>query len=62
MAVNEYQQVSCRSLGSDCDFMVRAATEEEILRRMSDHRCEIHRACSFDSDLALKIGNSMRGV
>jgi predicted small metal-binding protein len=62
MAKNEYRQVNCRSLGTECDFLVRAATEEEVLRRVNDHLCEIHRLCSFDSDLARKIGNAMRGL
>ena len=37
MAQKEYKQLSCREAGADCDFLVRAETEEEILKVASEH-------------------------
>ena len=34
-----YKQLSCRDVGADCDFTVRAKTEEEVLEYGYDHTC-----------------------
>ncbi len=50
MAKREYKQLSCRDAGADCDFLVRAETEEEVLRVAADHACRIHGKCEIPPD------------
>jgi predicted small metal-binding protein len=35
MAQKEYKQLSCRDAGADCDFLVRAETEEVVMATYS---------------------------
>jgi len=37
MAQKEYRQLSCRDAGADCDFLVRAETEEEVMTVAAGH-------------------------
>jgi len=37
MAQREYKQLSCRQAGADCDFLVRAETEEEVMAVAAGH-------------------------
>jgi predicted small metal-binding protein len=62
MAPNEYRQLSCRDLGNDCDFLIRAGTDEKLLPLANDHLCEVHRICHFNSALAAKIDDSIRSI
>lgn len=40
-----YKQLSCRDFGADCDFVVRAKTEQEVLEYGYDHSCSAHAKC-----------------
>ena len=55
MAGRTYRQISCRDAGADCDFMVRAETEDEILKIVADHACRSHNMCEFSSELKEKV-------
>jgi predicted small metal-binding protein len=46
----EYKELNCRDTGADCDFRVRAETEEELLDHCSTHACQYHGACKFSPD------------
>ncbi len=58
MGERKYIPLNCRSLGHDCDFQIRAETEEEALHFANDHLGEIDDICAFDSELKVKISNS----
>ena len=62
MAGKTYREVSCRDAGAACDFMVRAETEEEILRIVADHACRSHRICEFSPGLKSKVSSQMKTV
>ncbi len=62
MAQKEYKQVSCRDGGADCDFMVRAETEEEVLRLASDHACRIHNMCEMTPEFKSKMQTMTKSV
>ena len=49
MAGKTYKQINCRDAGADCDFMVRAETEEELLKIVADHACRGHNMCEFST-------------
>jgi predicted small metal-binding protein len=34
--------VRCRDAGSDCDFVVRADTEEEVMELVAEHAKAVH--------------------
>lgn len=36
------KQLACRDLGMDCDFIVTAETEEEIMSKGGEHGKEVH--------------------
>ncbi len=45
--VKEYKELNCRDLGGNCNLMVRAETEEEVLKHCYDHGCRIHGQCDI---------------
>lgn len=38
----QYKQLTCRDAGADCDFLVRAETEEEVLEVAGGHGRRVH--------------------
>ncbi len=58
----EYKQLSCRDTGADCDFMVRAETEEELLDHCSTHACKYHGECEFTDDDVKTIKSQIKTV
>ncbi len=50
MATKEYKQLSCRDFGADCDFLVRAQTEDEAISLATEHACRAHSKCEVPSD------------
>ena len=62
MAGKKYREISCRDAGADCDFMVRAETEEEILKIVADHACHSHKMCEFSPELKEKVLSHMKTV
>jgi predicted small metal-binding protein len=54
-----YKQLSCRSIGNECDFMIRAGTEEEVLRMANYHLSEVHDVWAVTSELEDKIIKSI---
>jgi predicted small metal-binding protein len=62
MAGKTYKQISCREAGADCDFMVRAETEEELLKIVADHACRGHNMCEFSTELKEKVLSHIKTV
>jgi predicted small metal-binding protein len=62
MAGKTYKQISCRDAGADCDFMVRAETEEELLKIVADHACRGHNMCEFSTELREKVLSHIKTV
>ncbi len=60
MAKKEYKQLSCRDSGADCDFMIRAQTEEEVIRLVTEHACRVHSKCEIPPQS--KIRPLIKGV
>jgi predicted small metal-binding protein len=61
MRDNGYKELSCRSIGNDCDFMIRAGTEDEVLHLANIHLCEIHDVCALPPGFEDKIIDSIKG-
>jgi predicted small metal-binding protein len=62
MAGKEYKQLNCRDAGADCDFLVRAETEDELIRIVSDHGCRVHGLCEFSSELESQVRSHIQIV
>ena len=60
--LKEYRQFSCRDLGVDCDFMVRAETEEEVLKHSYDHGCRIHGECDASPGVERKVKAVIKNI
>lgn len=52
--------VNCRDLGFDCDGVVRAATEEEVLRQVAEHARTVHKLETISEEVVAKVRSVMR--
>jgi len=55
MAQKLYKQLSCRDAGADCDFLVRAETESELISIASEHACRVHKFCEVTPEMKDKM-------
>ena len=62
MAQKEYKQLSCRDGGVDCDFLVRAETEEEVMQLAADHGARVHGMKEITPELKSKIKSLIKTV
>ncbi|MBI4496222.1 MAG: DUF1059 domain-containing protein [Deltaproteobacteria bacterium] len=58
----EYKQLSCRDVGADCDFQVRAETEDELMRICYDHGCHVHGKCEVSAEEERMIKSHIQTV
>jgi predicted small metal-binding protein len=58
----EYKELGCRDFRQDCDFSVRAKSEEEILNKCRVHACSAHGTCSTSPEMREKIRSHIRDV
>jgi len=56
------KELSCKDFRSDCDFKVRAATDDEILKRCQVHACSVHGKCDDSPETREKIKSRIRNV
>lgn len=47
--------VACRDMGADCDFVVRGETEEEILRKATEHGRKEHGMTELTPEMKNKL-------
>ena len=62
MYQREYKSLSCRDLGTDCDFLVRAEKEEEVMALVSDHACRVHGRCAITPELKNRMQFAMKSI
>ncbi len=62
MQGKEYKELSCRYVGIDCDFLVRAETEDEVMRLASEHAREVHKICEITPEFRDKMTHSIRHI
>ncbi len=62
MAAREYRQLSCRDVGVDCDFLVRAETEDELWELASAHGARMHGVKEISPDMRIKIKSAIKTV
>jgi len=47
--------VYCRDVGMDCDGVVRAETEEEVLQKVAEHAKNVHNLTEISKELVEKV-------
>jgi len=52
--------MSCKDVGSDCDFVARGETEEEIMEQVAEHARTAHGLDEVPPDLAEKTRAAIR--
>ena len=62
MAQKEYKQLSCREAGADCDFLVRAETEEEVMAVAASHGARVHGMKEITPELKNKMKSLVKSV
>ncbi len=62
MAQKEYKQLSCRDAGADCDFLVRAETEEEVMQVAAAHGARSHGMKEITPELKSKMKSLIKTV
>jgi predicted small metal-binding protein len=58
----EFKELSCSDFRPDCDFTVRAATEEELLDKCQEHACNVHSKCGESPEIREKLRSRIRAV
>jgi predicted small metal-binding protein len=62
MAQKEYKQLSCRDAGAECDFLVRAETEEEVMAVAANHGARVHGMKEVTPELKNKMKSLIKSV
>jgi len=50
----------CRDVGMDCDFVARAETEEEILKKAAEHAETAHNMKEISEEVVAKVRAAIR--
>jgi len=50
----------CRDIGFDCDYEVRAETEDEILKKAAEHAQTAHNMKEISEEVAAKVRAAIR--
>jgi predicted small metal-binding protein len=56
------KRLSCRDVGTDCDFVACAKTEEEVLRIGAEHARTHHNMTEISKELQDKVRSAIRDV
>ena len=62
MAKKEYKQLSCRDAGAECDFLVRAETEDEVMAVAAAHGARVHGMKDVTPELKAKMKSLVKTV
>lgn len=49
----------CRDIGMDCDFVTRAETVEEILKKTAEHAQTVHNMNEIPEELVNKVRSAI---
>lgn len=56
------KELHCRDVGFECSAVVRAETEEEVLRQAAEHARTTHGLTNLDADTVQEIRSKIRTV
>ena len=58
----DYKQLTCRDAGYECDFLVRAETEDEVMEVAGGHAGHIHGMANIPPEAAAQIKKLIKTV
>ena len=58
----QYKELNCKDFRSDCNFMIRAETSEELMRYSQEHACNVHGKCDGSPESTEKIKSRIKDV
>jgi predicted small metal-binding protein len=50
----------CRDVGMDCDFVARADSEEELLKKAAEHAAKTHNMKEIPAEVLSKVRAAIR--
>jgi predicted small metal-binding protein len=56
------KSLSCKDVGSDCDFVVCANTEDELFDKAKQHAKDVHNMSEMSKDFYDKARSAIRDV
>jgi predicted small metal-binding protein len=56
------KMLRCRDAGVDCDGVIRAETEEELMRKVAEHAKTVHGMSEISPELAAKVKAAIKDV
>ena len=56
------KSLTCRDVGSDCDFSICAYTEKEIFDKAGEHARSVHNLSEISSEFHDKLRSAIRDV
>ncbi len=56
------KELGCKDFRQNCDFTVRAKSEEEILDKCREHACKAHGKCNDSPEIREKVKSRIRAV
>jgi predicted small metal-binding protein len=64
MANKQYKKLGCLDVSpaGGCAFEIRAETEEEVMRMVTDHGKKMHNMTNVPPDVAAKIKGAIKSV
>ncbi len=56
------KELRCRDIGMDCDGVIRAETEEELMGKVAEHAKTVHGIAEVSPELAAKVKAATRDL
>jgi len=56
------KSLSCKDVGSDCDFVICGKTEDEIFKKAKEHARKAHNISEFSQEFKDKARSAIRDV
>lgn len=56
------KELKCRDVGLDCDRVIRAETEDEVMRQAAEHAKKEHGLPKIDEAMAKRVRSLIRTV
>ncbi len=56
------KELGCKDFRQNCDFTVRAKSEDEILDKCREHACKAHGKCDDSPEIREKVKSRIRAV
>jgi len=62
MSHEGFKELKCRDAGVDCEFLLRAQTDDEVSSLAGEHACRVHNGCERKSDLKKRMQSLIKSV